>query len=102
MSTSPNHWPGRVVLFGMISLFLAMACALVSIAIAGKPGAAIFETGGKVFGFLWLPFVGIGAMMRMSEAREESRLEQKATIDQGEQADSSQAPSKIQSDRSAL
>lgn len=94
MSTSPNPWPGRLVLSGMVSLFIAMACALASVALLSRPGGHVLEAGTKFFGFLWLPLVGIGALIRLSEARDESRTSQGTATGHESHVSASQAPNK--------
>jgi hypothetical protein len=68
----PNPLPGRFVIFGMISFFLAMICALGAIAFDNKPSGDLFELGVRIFGLLWFPLVVIGGLMRMSEAKDEA------------------------------
>jgi threonine/homoserine/homoserine lactone efflux protein len=86
-TTSINRLPGRLVVLGMLCLFVAMACGLASLALIGKSGGGTLLSLAKVFGFLWLPLVGLGALMRTSD----SQKQEQATASKGASQDSSQS-----------
>ena len=57
-----NRFAGHIVLLGVICLFVAMAFGLAYVAFGGSTLRLLV----KVFGFLWLPLIGIGALMRVA------------------------------------
>ena len=57
-----NRFAGHVVLLGVICLFVAMAFGLAYVTFGGSTLWLLV----KVFGFLWLPLIGIGALMRLA------------------------------------
>jgi hypothetical protein len=65
-----NKLPGRLVLFGFASLFVAMALGLTSLALLtrGGGGGTLLSLA-KFFGVLWLPFVILGALVRISNRK---------------------------------
>jgi hypothetical protein len=67
----PSKLPGRLVVIGMLFLFIAMGYGLASVATIGKPISHSFMFFAKVFGFLWLPFIGLGILARIGTNSDE-------------------------------
>jgi len=63
-----KRFSGHLVLSGIICLFAAMAFGLGAVALTGQPGGSTLMALTKIFGFLWLPLVGIGALLRATGA----------------------------------
>ena len=63
-----KRFSGHLVLTGVICLFIAMAFGLGAVALTGQPGGSTLMFFAKLFGFLWLPLVGIGALLRATGA----------------------------------
>ena len=57
-----NRFAGHIVLVGVICLFIAMAFGLAYVTFGGSTLRLL----AKVFSFLWLPIIGIGALMRIA------------------------------------
>ena len=71
---SAQKLAGRTVLVGIICLIISLCFALASVAaMAGGPGGGrTFLTIAKVFGFIWLPLVGLGILMRVANTKPDS------------------------------
>lgn len=57
-----SRFAGHVVFVGVICLFIAMAFGLAYVAFGGSTLHLLL----KISGFLWLPLIGIGALMRVA------------------------------------
>lgn len=70
-----NRWAGRLVILGMVSLFLAMLCAIGSFAMLarGPGGGVALMNFAKIFGFLWLPLIGLGALIRVANNAQDEK-----------------------------
>ena len=65
---------GRVILSGMVSLFVGLALIVIGMFLLERMGIRAgdgFLTAGKIFTGLWLPLVLFGALMRMSSGNDQ-------------------------------
>ena len=62
-----NQTSGRVILSGIICLFIAMIFALLAVGSAFHPASEVFSVAAKIAGFVWIPLVIAGAMMRVGK-----------------------------------
>jgi threonine/homoserine/homoserine lactone efflux protein len=69
-----NRFAGNIVLLGIVCLFIAMAFGLANIVYGGST----FRLLVKVFGFLWLPLIGIGAVMRVANQVDPAQSQESA------------------------
>lgn len=77
-----NRFAGHVVLLGVICLFVAMAFGLAYVAWGGSTLHLLV----KVFGFMWLPLIGTGALVRIAYPANPAQGQGDATDSSGSNA----------------
>lgn len=69
-----NRFTSQFVLLGIVCLFIAMALGLANVVYGGSTLGLLV----KVFGFLWLPLIGIGAVMRIADQVDPAQSQESA------------------------
>jgi len=66
-----DRTPGRLVVSALISLYLGFACLLGAFALAAwrppgaLPGSILLGSLAGIFGFIWLPLIGLAIIVRL-------------------------------------